>query len=170
MKHCVTLPRHKCRGFPSREKNACGVLSLPPCDSSHNINVGDFSLGFTLIHFLTMFINNGSYNSQEILKSDTVSLMLTPQLPFNQNLGLIWWKSILNGRTVWGHSGSDYGARAQMHFEPETKIGVVVLTNGESNTIPIVNRLFDYAETLIGTSKRVQSSFGLIDLSIDRSR
>jgi len=29
-------------------KNAFGVLSVLPCDSSLNINVGDFSLGFTL--------------------------------------------------------------------------------------------------------------------------
>ncbi len=101
-----------------------------------------------LINFLTMFINNGSYNSQEILKSETVKMMLTPQQPFNQNLGLIWWKSTIGGRTVWGHGGSDYGARAQMHFDPQTKIGVVVLTNGESNPVQIVDKLFEYAENL----------------------
>jgi hypothetical protein len=74
--------------------------------------------------------------------------MLTPQQPFNQNLGLIWWKNIIGGRIVWGHGGSDYGARAQMHFDPETKIGVVVLTNGESNPVQIVDMLFEYAENL----------------------
>ena len=101
-----------------------------------------------LINFLTMFINNGSYNSQEILNSETVSMMLTPQLPFNENLGLIWWKSNIGGRTVWGHGGSDYGARAQMHFDPETKIGVVVLTNGEVNPLQIVDKLFEFADDL----------------------
>jgi len=101
-----------------------------------------------LINFLTMFINNGSFNSQEILNSETVSLMLTPQLPFNQNLGLIWWKNSIGGRTVWGHGGSDYGARAQMHFDPETKIGVVVLTNGEASPLQIVEKLFEFAENL----------------------
>jgi len=105
-----------------------------------------------LINFLTMFINNGSFNSKEILKSDTVDLMLSPQLPFNENLGLIWWKSILDGRIVWGHGGSDYGARAQMHFEPKTKIGVVLFINGESSTLQIVNKLFDYAKTLLENS------------------
>lgn len=101
-----------------------------------------------LINFLTMFINDGIYNSQEILKSSTVSLMLSQQLPFNPNLGLIWWKSNIGGRTVWGHGGSDYGARAQMHFDPETRIGIVVLTNGESNILEIVNKLFEFAENL----------------------
>ena len=101
-----------------------------------------------LINFLTMFINNGTYNSQEILNSETVKMMLTPQQPFNQNLGLIWWKNNIGGRIVWGHGGSDYGARAQMHFDPETKIGVVVLTNGESNPLQIVKKLFEYGENL----------------------
>jgi len=101
-----------------------------------------------LINFLTMFINNGTYNSQEILNSETVNMMLTPQQPFNQNLGLIWWKNTIGGRIVWGHGGSDYGARAQMHFDPETKIGVVVLTNGETNPVQIVDKLFEYAENL----------------------
>jgi len=106
-----------------------------------------------LIKFLTMYIQNGSYNSQKILDSDTVSLMLTPQLPFNQNLGLIWWKSNIGERIVWGHGGSDYGARAQMYFDNKTKIGVVVLTNGESNTYQISDIIFNYAEELMNNSQ-----------------
>jgi CubicO group peptidase (beta-lactamase class C family) len=105
-----------------------------------------------LVNFLTMYIQNGSYNSKEILNSETVDLILSPQLPFNEDLGLIWWKSIIDGRTVWGHGGSDYGARAQMHFEPKTKIGVVVFINGESSIHQIVNNLFDYAETFLENS------------------
>jgi CubicO group peptidase (beta-lactamase class C family) len=101
-----------------------------------------------LINFLTMFIQNGSYNSQEILSGTTVSMMLSPQLTFNQNLGLIWWKSNIGGRIVWGHGGSDYGARTQMHFDPETKIGIVVMTNGEASPLTIINKLFEFAENL----------------------
>jgi hypothetical protein len=44
----VPLPRHKQRGFPPGEENACGVLKKRPCYSSRNLKVGDFSLGFTL--------------------------------------------------------------------------------------------------------------------------
>ncbi|KYK19980.1 hypothetical protein AYK24_04525 [Thermoplasmatales archaeon SG8-52-4] len=106
-----------------------------------------------LIKFLSMYIQNGSYNSKKILDSDTVSLMLTPQLPFNQNLGLIWWKSNIGGRIVWGHGGSDYGTKAQMYFDNKTKIGVVVLTNGESNPYQISDYIFDYAEELMNNSK-----------------
>ncbi len=102
-----------------------------------------------LINFLTMYINNGTYNSQVILDSDTVELMLTPQLPFNIFQGLIWWKSYLDGRMVWGHGGSDYGARALMQFDPVTQIGVVVLTNGESHLNDIANELFTYGEIVL---------------------
>ena len=101
-----------------------------------------------LIHFLTMFINNGSYNEQRVLQNSTVQLMLSPQLPFQPNIGLIFWKSTIGGRTVWGHYGADFGAQAMMHFEPATHIGVVVLCNGEADLTVISDAIFDYAETL----------------------
>lgn len=100
-----------------------------------------------LIHFLTMFINNGWFDGQEILKNTTVELMLTPQVPFQPNIGLIWWKNTIGGRIVWGHNGADFGARAMMCFDPTTHIGVVVLCNGESDLTVICDALFDYAET-----------------------
>jgi len=105
-----------------------------------------------LLNFLIMFINNGTFNYQIILDNETVELMLTPQLPFNQMIGLIWWKSIIGGRTVWGHGGSDYGARALMQFDPSTQIGVVILINGEVHLNSIADKLFDYAEEIINNS------------------
>lgn len=118
-----------------------------------DVPAGDLRTSSTqLINFLTMFINNGSFNSQEILDSATVEMMLTPQQPFNQNLGLIWWKSSIGGRVVWGHGGSDFGARAQMQFDPDTKIGAVVLTNGEVSPMQIVNKLFEFAESFPSNS------------------
>jgi CubicO group peptidase (beta-lactamase class C family) len=105
-----------------------------------------------LINFLSMYIKNGSYNSQEILNSSTVNMMLSPQLPFNQNLGLIWWKNYIGDRIVWGHGGSDFGARAKMHFDPETKVGVVIFINGEVNTYQILDMLFEFAENIQNNS------------------
>jgi CubicO group peptidase (beta-lactamase class C family) len=102
-----------------------------------------------LINFLAMYINNGTYNSEVILESDTVDLMLSSQLPFFEYIGLIWWKSDLGSRTVWGHGGSDYGARALMQFDNFTKIGVVVLSNGESYLNDIAIELFDYGEVVL---------------------
>jgi hypothetical protein len=39
-----------------------------------------------------------------------------------------------------------------MHFEPKTKIGIVIFINGESSILHIVNKLFDYAEILLENS------------------
>ena len=109
-----------------------------------------------LIHFLTMFINHGAYDEHQLLNESTVDLMLTPQLPFNENLGLIWWKSYIGGRTVWGHGGTDFGAKAFMYFDPSTTIGVVVLINGEASITSIGEKIFAYAETLVNNTAPLQ--------------
>ncbi len=62
----VLLPCHKWHGFPPREENASGVLKKCPCDSSHNINVGDFSLGFTLNTECTLTAVNRGILKKEI--------------------------------------------------------------------------------------------------------
>jgi len=40
------LPRNKLRGFPLEGKKRLSAFRFFPGDSSHDINVGDFSLGF----------------------------------------------------------------------------------------------------------------------------
>jgi len=41
----ATPPRHKWHGFPSRGENTCRCFIRVPGDSSHDINVGDSTLG-----------------------------------------------------------------------------------------------------------------------------
>jgi CubicO group peptidase (beta-lactamase class C family) len=102
-----------------------------------------------LSHFLLMMMNNGTYNSTQILEESTVNQMLTLQLPFYPHVGIIWMRLIGDGRTLWGHSGSSDGCRTEMWFEPQTHIGVNVLTNGESDAVhTILLILFNYAETI----------------------
>jgi len=56
-----------------------------------------------------------------------------------------------------GHNGGDFGVSTEMFFDPETNVGVVVLTNGDDG--PVGDRL--RAETLkiqkrlfaVGTNK-----------------
>jgi hypothetical protein len=100
-----------------------------------------------------MFINKGIYNSENIISEEMIDLMLTPQTLISSNIGLIWWRSSIGGRLVWGHSGSDFGYRAMMQFNNSTKIGVVVLINGESGISNIVDALFDYAENIFSNIK-----------------
>jgi CubicO group peptidase (beta-lactamase class C family) len=136
----IAMPYHW-NGYEYEPYGHIGYVDVPAGDLRTS--------SFQLLNFLSMFINNGIYNQQVVLSNNIVELMLTPQLSFNNNIGLIWWKSSVDGRIVWGHGGSDFGARAQMQFDPETQIGVVVLINGEASISRIVDMLFDYAETLV---------------------
>ena len=100
-----------------------------------------------LSHFLLMMMNHGEYNSTHILKESTVDLMLTPQLSYEQGIGLIWYQDSLPGRTLWGHTGGDTGVSTFMFFEPETNIGVIILTNGENQDLyGIMSALFTFIE------------------------
>ena len=100
-----------------------------------------------LRNLLMMMMNDGLYNSSQILEEGTVDLMLTQQLEWVSHMGLIWYKIDLDGRTLWGHGGSLGGCRTRMFFEPETNIGVIILTNGEYDGLhEILSKLFDFAE------------------------
>ena len=101
-----------------------------------------------LSHILLMMMNNGEYNSTQILEESTVNLMLTPQLPWHPSVGIIWQKIWQGGRTLWGHLGGYDGISTYMFFEPATNIGVNILTNGEYyNLNQIASVLFKFAET-----------------------
>jgi CubicO group peptidase (beta-lactamase class C family) len=102
-----------------------------------------------LRNFLLMYMNYGEYNSTQILTESTVELMLTPQLPPpNQFQGIIWL-NYGDVRTFWGHEGDSQGYRTFMLFDPETDIGVIVLTNGEPSfdeVAEITLALFEFAD------------------------
>ena len=113
-----------------------------------------------LSHFLLMMMNNGEYNSTQILKASTVNLMLSSQLPFHPSQGIIWYRIVQNGRTLWGHSGGSLGVRTEMYFEPATNMAAIYLTNGEHVFVHLISALFDFAEhsppdapTIEGSSK-----------------
>jgi CubicO group peptidase (beta-lactamase class C family) len=94
-----------------------------------------------LARFLIAFMQKGQMNGVRILDSSTVELMTTVQFPsLNNDQGLIWfiYSSTTPGFGTYkfcGHNGSYPGIRTGMDYTLETDkhIGVVVLTNGESD-------------------------------------
>jgi CubicO group peptidase (beta-lactamase class C family) len=70
-------------------------------------------------------------------------------MTFPPEQGIIWYQNkAISGRTLWGHSGGDPGVATFMLFEPETNIGVIILTNGEYyNLYGIMSALFTFIET-----------------------
>jgi CubicO group peptidase (beta-lactamase class C family) len=101
-----------------------------------------------LARFLIAFQQYGIIDTTRILDSATVALMTTVQYPqLNQHQGLIWYKTLLDGRWVWGHDGGDSGVHTRMYYCPTENTAAIVLTNGESmpGGAAIIDALFDYA-------------------------
>jgi CubicO group peptidase (beta-lactamase class C family) len=93
---------------------------------------------------------NGDLPTSRLLKSDTVQLMLTPQIPhIDPSQGIVWLTfTSPSGRIFWGHAGSYYGASTQMWYCPEEEMGFVVLSNGEANIEDICTEIFLYGLSL----------------------
>lgn len=86
-----------------------------------------------LSHFLVAYMWRGKYQTGRVLKPQTVDLILTHYMSVYGGLGfqgLVWLKYL----GLWGHSGGDAGVATTIYFNPETQVGVIVLTNGESRT------------------------------------
>ena len=101
-----------------------------------------------LARFLIAFQQCGTIDTTRILDSATVALMTTVQYPqLNQHQGLIWFKTLIEGRWVWGHDGGDQGVHTRMYYCPAENTAAIVLTNGESlpGGAAIIDALFDYA-------------------------
>jgi CubicO group peptidase (beta-lactamase class C family) len=83
-----------------------------------------------LAYFVIAYMQGGRYRGQRILKSRTVREMLKAQTPLDRSQGLAWSSQSIDRRTVWGHDGDDNGAGTKMWFDPASKEGVVLMTNG----------------------------------------
>tara|TARA_R100001143_G_scaffold63267_1_gene69253 strand:- start:14594 stop:15895 length:1302 start_codon:yes stop_codon:yes gene_type:complete len=103
-------------------------------------------------------MNGGEKDGVRILDSATVDEMTRPIWQYDGSNGDTWenfWLSyglgihqitnrpgmdiIFPDRTMWGHAGIAYGLLSDMYVDPETKAGVIFITNGSS-------REFVYAE------------------------
>lgn len=92
-------------------------------------NGGLRSTSKDMFTFLSAFVNNGNSNDHQLLSSNTVNSMITPQIPLIDNeVGLhLFLMNSENG--LWGHDGGEKGVATIMAFNPTTKIGVIILTN-----------------------------------------
>ena len=84
-----------------------------------------------LARWLSSFINFGKLDGVRVLESDTVTEIRRHQLGtmVSWHQGLIWYGSSVPGYFRMGHTGGDYGVTTQMFFRPDTKVGVISLTN-----------------------------------------
>jgi hypothetical protein len=76
-----------------------------------------------------------------------VEKITTVQFPnVADDQGLVWYRTQLGDRTLWGHSGGDLGVTTEMWFCPDENTGVVALTNGEAFFFStLVHEIFEFA-------------------------
>jgi CubicO group peptidase (beta-lactamase class C family) len=108
-----------------------------------------------LARFLIMFIQGGTYNGTQILAEETVQEIKRVQYPeIDAQQGLLWYYKELDGMTLLGHNGGEYGVATEMFFRPEDGTGVILLMNGDWSTInyslimAIEKELFGVADSL----------------------
>lgn len=83
-----------------------------------------------LAQLLAMVMNGGELDGVRVLDSETIETMLTkqsfPGLESTPGQGILWaYKS----SGIVGHDGGDHGVASAMYFNPESNVGIVVLTN-----------------------------------------
>jgi len=106
--------------------------------------------------YLIAYLQGGVYRGHRILEPATVDAMLKPWVPdLDPTQGLIWYSQRLDGRTLWGHNGGNYGISSEMWMDRATGEGVIFLANGGVTSMAewaasdaILARLFEKAETL----------------------
>ncbi len=104
-----------------------------------------------LVRSLQAFMQHGQIDGVRILDSTTVEMMTTVQYPaVNPDWGLIWFKLLLYGRNLWGHSGGGPGFCTFQFYCPAENTGVIVLTNMTSSLSwngvrYIADEIFDFA-------------------------
>ena len=122
-----------------------------------------------LSRMLTAMLAGGALDGARILDQETLDEMLSPQCPeLNPNMGITWRRSVHGGIDTWGHGGGDYGVRTFYGFSPGSNIAAVVLTNGERGTMPVFDRLLQYADS-VRTSPSWSAAEAPLTLSVSVS-
>jgi len=100
-----------------------------------------------LSKFMRAYIMNGTFNNYQLMKSQTVDLILQKYgvIAGVGEQGLIFYKHVLGKDTIWGHNGGDPGVSTEMYFNRESKTGYIVFTNrSEVYSEPIGEALLIY--------------------------
>ncbi|MDX1939814.1 MAG: serine hydrolase [Saprospiraceae bacterium] len=92
-----------------------------------------------LLHWVSIFINNGKYGNQQILNNAELEDILTPYAvqdrPWNDyqrsGYSLGWDISTFNGEKMYSRFGGFDGLSTHISFLQEHKIGIVAVSNGD---------------------------------------
>lgn len=87
-----------------------------------------------LARYMIMHMNYGKSGKTRIISEKSSKMMQTPIVKVNENIGygmaLEKATNLIEGEVMTGHTGSAYGVYSAMFFNPESKFGIVMITNG----------------------------------------
>jgi CubicO group peptidase (beta-lactamase class C family) len=104
--------------------------------------------------FLAAMSNEGALDDATVLQPETMDDLFTSHEPGGgPDQYVFWYRSDADGRSVIGHGGNDIGVTTSIAFEPDTGIGVVLLTNAGGLSVgdvpgEVSQLLFAHAESL----------------------
>jgi CubicO group peptidase (beta-lactamase class C family) len=102
-----------------------------------------------LSKFLRAYIMDGTFNHYQLLKPETVEIILREHTRDNNEIqGLIFYEYKIGNFTVWGHDGADPGVATEMYFDRENHTGFIQFTNRNNiypNPETLGNALLLYA-------------------------
>lgn len=112
-------------------------------------NGGLRSTARDLFTLLRAFVSGGQVNGYQLLSSETIQKMMTLQIPnLSEDMGLHLF--LMNAQhNLWGHDGGEQGVATTMAFNPDSKIGVIVLTNqGDADLEEILEEAYEMGKSL----------------------
>lgn len=87
-----------------------------------------------LAKYMVMHMSYGEYNGKRIISDESSKIMQSPISKASDKafygLGIRLPEDFVEGVALVGHTGSAYGLFSAMFFDPQKKIGFVIITNG----------------------------------------
>ncbi len=107
-------------------------------------NGGLRSTAGDMFKFLSALVQQGASNNYQLLKQTTIDKMTTLQIPnLSEEMGLHLFQ-MDEAANLWGHDGGEQGVATTMAFNPDTQIGVIILTNqGEADLEEILVEAYE---------------------------
>jgi CubicO group peptidase (beta-lactamase class C family) len=124
---------------------------------------------------MTLHMNEGVFNGKRIISKKSIRLMHTPQWTWNGSNGdpavgpeRSWGLSVsiitgtasadmINGKSrMMGHGGDAYGLISKFYFDPDTKTGLILITNGMFNnpTKGPSSVFYDFEEAIFSAARK----------------
>lgn len=83
----------------------------------------------SLAKYMVMHMHKGKGKGKRVISRSSAEAMQTPRLE-GYGLAITNTTKLIEGRNMVGHTGSAWGLFSAMFFDPKSRIGFVVITNG----------------------------------------